>query len=281
MVFMFSLFFFVFGTAIGSFLNVVIYRYNTGMGLNGRSECFSCGKTLQWYELIPLFSFLALRGRCSVCKSKISWQYPLVEFITGCTFVSLYLISSDPLLLSRSASITFIFSCIVASIFIVILVYDIRHKIIPDGLVILLAVLSLISLVVTPDLAIHIPTLTQILAGPILAAPFALLWLISGGRWMGLGDAKLALPMGWFLGVSAGFSALIIAFWAGALVGICMMLLEKIRFSSIHRFLLSHELGHITMKSEIPFAPFLILGFVIVFFFGIDVLHLNDLVGLL
>jgi prepilin signal peptidase PulO-like enzyme (type II secretory pathway) len=208
-------------------------------------------------------------------KSTISWQYPLVELITGCAFAGLYLLFG--------VTVGLFYSFIAASLFIVIFVYDIRHKIIPDGLVAALGLLSLIPLFVTvlpATIQITFPSLTALLAGPVLAAPFALLWLVSGGRWMGLGDAKLALPLGWFLGMSAGISAVIIAFWAGAIIGILILIIQKINSSTIHRLLLSLHLGGITMKSEIPFAPFLIFGFVVVFFSGLDVLHLGNLLGL-
>src|SRR3989344_4234135 len=90
-------FFFVFGAIIGSFLNVIILRYNTGLsqknsiGFSGRSHCFSCGKNIKWYDLVPVLSFLFLKGRCRHCKSKISIQYPLVEFITGILFLATFL----------------------------------------------------------------------------------------------------------------------------------------------------------------------------------------------
>lgn len=82
----YGIFFFLFGLIIGSFLNVVIYRYNTGRSVQGRSGCLSCGKTLSAVELIPLFSFIFQKGKCHGCGSKISWQYPLVEFSTGIAF---------------------------------------------------------------------------------------------------------------------------------------------------------------------------------------------------
>jgi prepilin signal peptidase PulO-like enzyme (type II secretory pathway) len=124
----------------------------------------------------------------------------------------------------------------------------------------------MISLFVGPDLSFHVPSLWNILAGPVLALPFATLWLVSGGKWMGLGDAKLALPMGWILGIALGFSAIIIAFWIGAAVGIILILSEKIT-----------RRGNLSMKSEIPFAPFLILGLTIVYFTGINILFIGEL----
>ena len=78
---------FILGLIIGSFLNVVIMRLNTGESMiKDGSRCFSCGKNLKWYELVPVFSFIAQRGRCRECGSRISWQYPIVELITGVVF---------------------------------------------------------------------------------------------------------------------------------------------------------------------------------------------------
>ncbi|MBX4197822.1 prepilin peptidase [Candidatus Parcubacteria bacterium] len=267
MIYLFGIFLFILGTTIGSFLNVVIYRYNTGMGVNGRSQCFSCGKTLQWYELIPLFSFIFLRGRCGQCQSKISWQYPLVELTTGLVFLLFFLKIVGTQIVTPALIGLLLYSLVIASIFIVIFVYDLKHKIIPDGLVIALSVFALISLFVTPEFTFQRPSILAILAGPILAAPFALLWLMSRGRWMGLGDAKLVLPMGWFLGLTYGFSAIIIAFWIGAIIGVGLILL-------------SGKLGAITMKSEIPFAPFLIIGFLLVYFLGLNVFNLSTFWGI-
>ena len=85
-----ALIFFTLGLIIGSFLNVVILRYNTGRSFGGRSACMTCQSELKAYELIPLFSFITLRGRCLSCKTKISIQYPLVEFATGLIFAGLF-----------------------------------------------------------------------------------------------------------------------------------------------------------------------------------------------
>src|SRR3989344_8573532 len=84
---------FILGTIIGSFLNVVIYRYNSGTSpLTGRSQCFSCGETLSWRQLVPIFSFLVSRGRCAKCGVRLSWQYPIVETISGAIFVTVFLL---------------------------------------------------------------------------------------------------------------------------------------------------------------------------------------------
>jgi len=248
----FAIYVFVFGLIIGSFLNVVNYRYNTGATLGGRSMCFSCGKKLKWFELVPVLSFILLRGKCSVCKSKISGQYPAVELVTGLLFLGAYFVTSNIYLLA--------YLLVQLSLLVVISVYDLRHKIIPDAFVYSFAGLALISVLwVFAESRDFSALFYDVLAGPICFLPFAGLWYFSKGAWMGFGDAKLALGIGWFLGLSDAYIAIVLAFWVGALVGLGMIAYSRI--SS-----LSHGKEKVTMKSEIPFGPFLILGLVIMIF---------------
>lgn len=235
----------MFGTIIGSFLNVVALRYNTGLSfVTGKSRCFSCGKDLHWYELLPLFSFLMLGGKCLKCNSKISYQYPIVEFITGIIFVGLFLkiglVSLLPLYL------------VVSSLLVVMSIYDFKHKIIPDGMVAIFIVISICIFFLTHQLGeiINFPLSLDLLAGPILFAFFAFLWLVSGGKWMGFGDAKLAIGIGFLLGFSGGVFATILSFWIGAIVSLILIFLKKLKISKIK----------LSLKSEIPFAPFIIFS---------------------
>lgn len=241
------LIFFISGLIIGSFLNVVILRFNTARSLGGRSACMVCQNKLKWYELIPVFSFVALRGRCKSCKTKISFQYPLVEFISGVFFVLLflkfrYVFYADLVIFSY----TYLYYAFMFSLLLVISVYDLKHKIIPDLLSFIFGFVSFVGLFffTTSGFSPHVPSLLEFLSGGLVALPFALFWLISMGRWMGLGDAKLAIGLGWLLGLSRAFSGVIVAFWSGAIVGVFLMFLSK-----------KHG-----MKSEIPFAPFLVFG---------------------
>ncbi|HEV7424626.1 MAG TPA: prepilin peptidase [Candidatus Paceibacterota bacterium] len=266
-IFLFALIFFCLGLIIGSFLNVVIYRMNTGKSLGGRSACMSCLNKLSWYELIPLFSFVGLKGRCKNCKTKISIQYPLVEFITGLIFAALFLKffslgitlgRTDAFFVNTSIFI-YMYYAIMFSLLVIIAVYDLKHKIIPDKLSFVFGVLAFLGLFFFTAnnffaFPPHIPTLLEFLSGPLIALPFAFFWLISRGRWMGLGDAKLALGLGWFLGLASGLSALVIAFWLGAIIGLCLIVFRK---------------GY-GMKSEIPFAPYLIFGALLAFIFGLN-----------
>lgn len=280
---LFSIYFFLFGLIIGSFLNVVIYRFNTGRTILGRSQCFSCKRTLAWYDLIPLFSFLFSGGKCRTCKSKLSWQYPAVELGTGLLFLGVYLQYAD---LASKFPFIFIYQIVYAliqmSLLMVIFVYDMRHKIIPNVFAYSFALIALAHLFFGPHpfggFGLMAPVLSSLAAGPILAFPFYLIWLLSRGKWMGLGDAKLALGMGWFLGLSAGASAIMIGFWVGAIVSVAIMLIaELFKGARSHNFLgIKFRLPVLNLKSEIPFAPFLIIGLLIVFFFRYNIfIHLS------
>ncbi len=241
---------FIFGLIIGSFLNVVIYRYNTGRGIGGRSGCFSCGKTLAWYELFPVLSFLLQKGRCTKCYTKLSWQYPLVELITGLMFALIYSMFGFTL-----AGLIYLLIGIYS---IMISVYDIRHTIIPDSWVYTLSVFGII---------LNYQNIVNVLiAGLIIFSFFALLWLMGRGNWMGFGDAKLGLAMGLVLGISKGVTAVMVGFWLGAIVGILLMILTKI-FSKFNYHL----------KSEIPFGPFLILGMWLSIVFNLDLVWMAGL----
>src|SRR3989338_7133013 len=231
----------VFGAILGSFLNALLFRYNTGRSvMRGRSECMQCAHALGALDLVPIISYLALRGRCRYCGCRLSIQYPLVEFSGAALGALVYLQHPEPaafaLLLAVSMTLLFIF------------VYDLRHKIIPwsaSGLLALLALAHVWSLGFD---------VWNFAAGPLLALPLFLLSLVSRGAWMGWGDGALELGLGWLLGLTAGLTAFMLAFWAGAVVGILLMLVSK----------------RVTMKSEVPLAPFLIFGAACAYFLHVD-----------
>jgi len=250
----FVIIFFVFGLIIGSFLNVVILRYNTHKSFGGHSGCMNCQNKLCWYELIPLVSFFVLKGRCLKCKTKISLQYPIVEFITGVIFASLFLKFQDVFYTNTFVFAgTMAFYATIFSLLLVIAVYDLKHKIIPDILVLVFGILSFIGIFLFSSFGFnpHIPSIWEFLSGIFIALPFALIWLVSKGMWMGLGDAKLALGLGWLIGLSRVLSGAVVAFWSGAIIGLILLIFSK-----------KHG-----MKSEIPFAPFLVFGTIIAFLF--------------
>lgn len=246
----------VLGAIFGSFLNALLFRFNTGRGffgsMGGRSHCMSCGATLTVRDLVPIFSYLFLRGRCRTCGSKISMQYPLVELaaaLLSCMlFVSFF--PQDSTLWAAQNVVHYAFWLVVWLDILFIVVYDWRHMIIPWSASILLVLLSVALLPMYP------PDFTALAAGPLLAAPLFFISLISWGRWMGWADSIFELSLGWILGLSRGATGLLLAIWIGAIVGIGLIALRKS--------------GTMTLKSEIPFGPFLALGAAIAFFFHVD-----------
>lgn len=242
------------GTTIGSFLNVVIYRFNTGLRFDeGRSMCFSCSKKLEWYELIPLVSFIIQLGRCTKCKSRISWQYPIVELLTAIVFmVTTYHIANIYSFDSSVFILHLVGYMFLWSMCIVMAVYDIRHKMVPG----MFAYLSIILAFVLSMLA-GVPVATILLGMVAVALPLWLLYFVSKERWMGFGDVLIALIMGALLGYSAGLTALMVAFWVGAVYGISVLVIGKIK-----------NRNTMTMASQIPFGPFLLTSLFVVYIMG-------------
>lgn len=280
---------FLLGTSIGSFLNVVSLRFGVSSFVTGSSECPKCKKGLRWIELIPVLSFIFLKGQCRGCGLKISWQYPLVEVATGVLFLLLFLFQKSAFqidYLHQMISVDFILTTILLwiswSFLIVIFIYDLYHKIIPDRLVFLFTIFSLF-IFATP-LFIESEFLFQgsfvdIMAGPLMFFFFFFFWFISGGRWMGLGDAKLALGLGFLLGFVQGISALVLSFWIGAFIALLILLFIRLQVMFGVDKQLPEQQKRLTIKSEIPFAPFLILGALIAYFFSLDLMNLSILFG--
>ncbi len=273
----YALFVFAVGLIIGSFLNVVIFRYNSGLNLRGRSKCFACTKTLRWYELVPLVSFLVLQGRCRNCKSRLSLQYFMVELITGVVFTLTVarLFQLTPLTSGFQSLFTLptialaAITLVAMAILIVVAVYDLRHKIIPDGLVYAFVFLALMRIALTVAQHIDYAWYMDIVSGALLSLLFVALWYFSHGHWMGLGDGKLVLGIGWFLPFTQNISAILIAFWSGAIVGVGLLLLSRLWSK--------HQSSQVTMRTELPFAPFLIGAFFLVFLSGIEVVQLANM----
>lgn len=303
---------FILGITIGSFLNVVIYRHNTNLSIStGRSKCFSCGRHLTKRDLIPVLSFLLYRGRCRTCKSRISIQYPAVELLTGFMFALItyfYFLNGAGVFIGTNMFdratvlsvivklpfikyLFYIFDLSILSLLICIFVYDFKHKIIPDLLVYIGAGIAFIKMIISlfvfkPDM---LTIFSGIFSGPLVALPFALFFIVSGGRWMGFGDSKLALILGWGLGTAYGFTAVMYSFWIGAIVVLGITLIREIfeafsnsqnnvfgkRIKFLHHKKLQYFANKIPafkFRSEIPFGPFMIAAFYMIYFLGKNLL---------
>ncbi len=259
----------LFGAIVGSFLNVVIYRLHTGRSLAGRSHCLSCGAPLSAHHLIPLLSYLALRGRCAFCGARFTPRYFLVELFTAVLFALVVATATDVV----SAALLLP----VMALLVVTVVYDIRHLIIPDECV--LALLGLATLIVGyrafgGGVFAWESLLLDFLAALMTMAFFFALWWSSGGRWIGFGDVKLAGPLALLVGDSGAFSLVVLSFWVGAGVSLFLMAAAALAVRLRGKISLPFPALPLTMKSAVPFAPFLIAGCLLVLFFGLDVLTL-------
>lgn len=225
----------------------------------------SCGHTLSWYELFPLFSYLVLRGRCKECGARIPVRLFLMEITTGI----LYAYTA----VHAGSLLELFFGLVVMSLLIVVAAYDIRHMVIPHEFVLSLGVVALIAVAIEMSLGFGVGlVLEHLVAALSVSAFFGFLWLISKGRWIGLGDAKLAFPLAFMLTPLEGFSMVVLSFWVGAAVSVLLLLVQRILVSGQRH--LSILRVPLTMKSEVPFAPFLIAAFILVYFQGIEVLSL-------
>lgn len=224
----------VLGLVFGSFFSAFSWRYPRNISIvHGRSFCPKCKEQIKWYDNIPLLSFILLGGKCRKCKKKISWRYPIIESITALGF----------LLIGMN-----IFSLIIFSILFLIFIIDFENKIIPDSLVFLGILVSIISF--------HSPV-SNLLAGFIAAFLLLFIHLITRGRGMGLGDVKFAVLGGMLTGLNLMLIWLFLAFLTGAAVGIILILGRKAG-----------------LKDQIAFGPFLILSIPLALIWGQKILEI-------
>lgn len=271
---------FVFGLIIGSFLNVVIFRYKPERSafalfpLRGRSHCRSCGKTLSWYELIPLLSFVIQRGRCRTCKERLSAQYPLIEFLTGLIFLTpLYFYAPQTPDYSLASGILWTVAFIV---FLVLAAIDYYWMIIPDELNLFIIVLGLLRIFNEKSFSIFNDFsgsfignfsglfglrsdiwLNHLAGGAIGLIFIGSIILLTRGRGMGMGDLKLAAALGILFGWPDIAFLLAFAFILGSLYGVYVL-----------------TAGKKALKDSVPFGPFLILGAMTLIFFGRQILFI-------
>lgn len=269
---------FLVGASLGSFVCVIADRFNTGLAWwKGRSFCFSCNTELKNKDLFPVFSFLFLKGKCRYCSSKIPKNTLIIEILMGAlsliaAFKSGFLVSDFSwLLATRYLLLTAIFTSIL-----LISVYDLRHFIIPDAFLVFFFLSSLFYVLLLTDN--YWLLAAKLLSGLSLILPFLALFLLSRGRWLGFGDVKYIAIIGFFLGLAQGVSAMILAFWIGAVFSLLALYLKRLKSHiNINLPILNNNL---TIKSEVPFGPFLSLGTVLSFCFNADLFQINSLFGL-
>lgn len=282
-------FLFLLGLAVGSFINVLSIRYEAGAfvfrrgSLLGRSRCPHCKKTLQWFELMPLVSFALQLGRCRGCRALISWQYPIVELVTGVLFAAIparleKMLQVSPRLLFGEGNF-FDYALVLwlafSAVLVLIAVIDFRERVIPDELNIFVAGLGIVYVAVQKVMhafgpiegslfgkyALLLQQRSDVFLNHAVAAFAALIFFaviigITRGKAMGMGDLKLAGAAGIFLGWPDIVFSLAFGFIVGALASVVLLAGRRK-----------------TMKDAVPFAPFIVAGIFLAFFAGQEILE--------
>ncbi len=234
---------FLLGLAAGSFINVVALRYKAGGKLvtpdiaAGRSRCPYCRTELHWYELVPLLSFFIQLGRCRHCHRKISWQYPIVEFVSGLIFVFVP-VYFHPAPIWVLAALTLL----------LITLIDLRLSVIPDQLNLFIALLGLALVIAMGNYGAWSE---HLIGAGAAAAIFGLIIILSRGQGMGVGDLKLGAALGFLFGWPEIALIIMAAFALGGIWAGFLLLA-----------------GKKTLKEAIPFGPFIALAAILVLFLG-------------
>lgn len=239
-----------FGLAIGSFLNVIIYRLPRGESIvYPSSHCPNCGASIRFYDNIPIFGYLFLRGKCRACGTGISLRYPLIECISGCMFVTLFSL--------HGLTLPFISQAIFGSILLAAVVIDLQHMIVPNNLMLVGGIFGILTSLAFGWAGV-LRAFSGALAGlAILGAIAGIGWLLYRRESIGQGDFKLVAVTGLFLGPLFNSIALILAVFIGGFWGIALLITGK----------------NISGR-EIPFVPFIAAGCYGVMFFGGKILIL-------
>lgn len=239
----------IYGLIIGSFLNVVIYRIPRGENISfPPSHCGSCDEKIYWYDNIPVFSYLVLRGKCRRCGAHISLQYPLVEALNAIVYIVLFK--------RFNLTIDFIAYALIMSALMVVFFIDLKHMIIGDGLIVTIVIFEILHKAGLYFTGGEVYLKSSILGALLSGLLFLAIVLLSRGG-MGDGDITLIASLGFILGVKLIFLNIFLSFLLGAIVSL-LLLGFKIK----------------TRKDPIPFGPFIIVAFFIVILYGQEIIDL-------
>lgn len=237
--------FFILGAAVGSFLNVVIDRTVRGETILGRSYCDHCGATLATLDLVPILSFVGLGARCRYCRQRLSWQYPVVETLTGLLFAFTFY----SLTAGGNFSILLVFYYLfVISVLIVVAAVDLKFSLVPTTFVFAASLLVLFWNYFHQS---SVDFVAGVVSAFFLALFFGAIVLVTRGRGMGSGDIPLVFLLGLFLGWPESLAGVFLAFLSGAIVAVLLIFMGQKKFGQ-----------------TIPFAPFLIACSIAVLYWG-------------
>lgn len=267
-------FLFFLGAAFGSFVGVIVDRLYIKSYIKGGSICQSCARNLKWFETIPVFSYLFLGGKCRKCKSKIGAEHFWIEVAGGVfAILSYQVFLKDHFVLGGGESLILgiilaLFFAILFIIFGVIFNYDLKNKLVPTNYALLLIV---IGLAFEAYKAFNYQTVyggftslfwLDLFSGFIVALPFFLIYIFSKKKAVGLGDILVYFGVGYLAGFIFGLSIFLLSVWLGAFISLVLLYLLPKKY---------HK------KSQIPFAPFIILATLIIMFLQLDIIGLSSL----
>ncbi|MCY4444278.1 MAG: prepilin peptidase [Proteobacteria bacterium] len=261
----YSVFFFALGAFLGSFYNVLIFRLpEKAVFAKKRSHCRHCNKMIPFYLNVPILSWLFLRGKTACCKKPLSIQYPLVELATAILFVMIYWHSpfieytNGHYSIEWRALIRFIHQIMFASLLLIGSVIDLRLKILPNEITLGMVGLSVIWIVIHPELQWHASLLGILFGGGIPYLVAWTYWIIRKKQGLGMGDVKLLAGIGGWLGYQAILPTIFTASILGSFIGTAVLIIQK----------RSH------LQYELPFGPFLSIGAMIYVFTGQHIITL-------
>lgn len=243
------LLFFIFGSAVGSFLNVVVDRTVRGETIFGRSHCDFCHRKLSTFDLVPILSFVGLRARCRYCKRKLSWQYPIVETLVGVLFAATFYSQASAGVFSV---VPLLYYFAIIGTLVVVGVVDLKFSLIPTTFVFAAALLALFYNYFSLN---SYDFVVGVFSAVLLALFFFAIVVVTRGRGMGSGDVPLVFLLGLFLGWPFNLAAVFLAFLVGAVVSVVFLAFRV------------KKIGE-----AIPLGPFLILGTFIIFFWGDEII---------
>ncbi len=241
----------VLGILTGSIVNATVLRTKAGLPLMSRARCLSCVEPIHWFDLIPVLSYFVLKGRCRRCSAAIEWQYPAVELAMGLLFALFAArvvlgLGIPSFITGTETGILFVRDAVVSVFLVIIFLYDFRFSVIPDKFSI-----PAIILVILFNALLGASPFSLLLGGLAIGGFFAIQYLVSQGRWVGGGDIRMGLLMGFLLGLPVGMVALFLSYVLGAVGGLALLLG-----------------GHRSTTSHVPFGTFMAGATVIAMVFG-------------
>ena len=240
-------------------MQVVVTRLNVAPIIKARSKCLSCGEVLRAFDLMPVISYIFLKGKCRYCKSAYGISNLLIEVIYGLVFVGLYHFILANQFSGYDVLIYLFYYSVLFITLGVMTMYDYNHTYIPISYLFTYCILTFGMLIVR---YVSDPTIINLLAPIIVASPFLIVWLVTKGRGIGFGDVLLFLGIGAFFGLEGGLAVLLVSIWSGAIVGIIIYILRR---------------RNNIKSTVIPFVPFIVFAFLFVLFSGIDIFSISNL----